>query len=388
MKARTILLVGVSGIILASGISCTPTSGPSHVRPATAGSSTVDIVKRDYLIDYESARKLGLRIDYQTQTYPEEGSGLKQLSVQADAVFVLDGINFLTRLRRANGQRTWRLPVAGRLDIIKGINYDPVTERVFLTSTSHILVLDDDTGSMIDKQKLGQIAATAPVVAGSFFIYGSRSGQIVWHSSEVGYQWRGYQVSPTIRVAPLLVDGVIVATGSDGRVMVLDAASAAGIWSKRLLNEVTAAPTTDGGLLYIAGMDQYLWAIDIANGRTHWKYLAQVPLDSPPAILDGQLYQQIAGSGLHCFVARPLDAPGGEILWTAPDVAGDVIGIRGHRLFVWDADQRVLNIVDSIRGGVMTTMTLADVKHIYMLDAGELFAASDDGRVIALSPMD
>jgi len=387
MKARTFLLVGVSGIIVAVGISCTPSIGPSHERPATAGSSAIDI-DRDYLIGYQSARKLGLRINYQTQTYPEAGSGIQLLSVQADAIFVLDGANFLTRLRRANGQRTWRLPVAGRLDIIQGINYQPRTERVFLTTTSHLLVLDDDTGSMIDKQRLGQIASTAPVVSGTFFIYGSRNGQVVWHSSEVGYQWRGYQVSPTIRVAPLLVDGVIIATGSDGRVMVLDAASAAGIWNKRLLNEVTAAPTVDNGLLYIAGLDQYLWAIDIANGRTLWKYLAEVPLDSPPTVLGGQLYQQIRGTGLHCFATRPLDAPGGEILWTSPDVNGDVIGAHGHRLFVWDADKRVLAVVDAARGGVMTTVTLPDVKHIYMRGAGELYAADDDGRVIALAPTD
>jgi outer membrane protein assembly factor BamB len=386
MKARTILLVGVSGIIVAGGISCTPSSGPSDVRPASAGPSTVE-VKRDYLINYETARELDLRIDYQTQTHPEEGSGLSRLSIQSDAIFVLDGVNFLTRLRRANGQRTWRLPVGGRLDLIQGINYDPVSERVFLMSTSHVLVLDDDTGSMIDKQRLGQIASTAPVLFGSFFIYGSRNGQVVWHSADVGYQWRGYQVSPTIRVAPLLVNGVVVATGSDGRVMVIDAASVAGIWNKRLLNEVSAAPTTDGGLLFIAGLDQYLWAIDIASGRTHWKYLAEVPLDSPPTVLEGQLYQQIAGSGLHCFVARPLDAPGGEILWTAPEVAGDVIGANRHRLFVWDSEGRVLDVVDAIRGGVMTTVNLPDVKFIYMLGESDLYAASDDGRVIALSPM-
>ena len=387
MKARTILLVGVSGIIVAGVISCTPTGGLSHRRTATFGSSAVDL-ERDYLIGYQSARKLGLRINFQTQTHPEDGSGIQQLSVQADAIFVLDGLNFLTRLRRSNGRRLWRLPVAGRLDIIQGISYQPLTERVFLTTTSHILVLDDDTGSMIDKQELGQIASTAPVVFGNFFIYGSRNGQVVWHSTEVGYQWRGYQVSPTIRVAPLLVGSVIIAIGSDGRVMVLDAASAAGIWNKRLLNEVVAAPTTYDGLLYIAGLDQYLWAMDIANGRTLWKYLAEVPLDSPPTVLDGQLYQQIRGSGLHCFAAHPLNAPGGEILWTAPDVNGDVVGAHGYRLFVWDADERVLAVVDAKRGGVMTTVPLPDVKHIYMLGDDELYAAGDDGRVIALSPTD
>ncbi len=387
MKARTILLVGVSGLIVAGGISCTPSNGPSHERSATDGSASIDL-ERDYLIGYQSARKLGLRINFQTQTHPEDGSGIQLMSVQGDAIFVLDGVNFLTRLRRSNGQRLWRLPVAGRLDIIQGINYQPLTERVFLTSTSHILVLDDDTGSMIDKQRLGQIASTAPVVFGEFFIYGSRNGQVVWHSSEVGYQWRGYQVSPTIRVAPLLIDGVIIATGSDGQVMVLDAGSAAGIWKKRLLNEVAATPTTDNGLLYIAGLDQYLWAIDIATGRTLWKYLAEVPLDSPPTVLDGQLYQQIKGTGLHCFAARPLDAPGGELLWTAPDVNGNVIGARGHRLFVWSAEDRVLAVVDAARGGVMTTVTLPDVKYIYMRGAGEFYAAGDDGRVIALTATD
>ena len=387
MKARTILLVCVSGVIVAGGISCTPSSGPSHRHSATAGASSVDL-ERDYLIGYLSARKLGLRINFQTHTYPEDESGIQLMSVQGDAIFVLDGVNFLTRLRRSNGQRLWRLPIASRLDIIQGITYQPLTERVFLTSTSHLLVLDDDTGSMIDKQDLGQIASTAPVVYGEFFIYGSRNGQVVWHSSQVGYQWRGYQVSPTIRVAPLLVGGVIVVTGSDGRVMVLDAGSAAGIWNKRLLNEVAAAPTTHDGLLYIAGLDQYLWAIDLASGRTLWKYLAEVPLKNPPTVLDGQLYVQIQGTGLHCFAPHPLDTPGGEILWTAPDVTGDVIGAHGHRLFVWDAAARVLAIVDATRGGVMTTVALPDVKHLYMLGTDELYAAGDDGRVISLSPTD
>ncbi len=386
MKARAILLVGVSGIIVAGGMGCTPSGGPSpsQRRPASVGSLSVDL-ERDYLVGPEAARKLGLRIVFQSQTHPEQGSGIKRMSVQADAIFVLDGVNFLTRLRRANGQRLWRLPVAGRLDDIQGITYQPSTERVFLTSTSHILVLDDDTGSMIDKQGLGQIASTAPVTYGNFFIYGSRNGQVVWHSTEVGYQWRGYQVSPTMRVAPVLVGDVVVATGSDGRVMVLDAPSAAGIWDKRLLNEVAATPTTDNGLVYIAGLDQYLWAIDIGTGRTLWKYLADVPLDRPPFVLAGQLYQQIPGHGLHCFVAHPVDSPAGEILWTAPEVSGDVIGARDHRLFVWEADDRVLAVVDAKRGGVMESISLPDVDHLFM-DGGELFAAGDDGRVTALVP--
>ena len=77
---------------------------------------------------------------------------------------------------------------------------------------------------------------------GGFFLYGARNGQLCWHSYEVGHQWRGYQVSQSIRLAPLLVDGAVIVVGSDGRIMVLDAGSAAQIWSKKLLDVVTAPP--------------------------------------------------------------------------------------------------------------------------------------------------
>lgn len=358
--------------------------------PVAGSVSTVIVsaspdLESEYLIGPNIARQLGLRIEFQTRTHPEAHSGIKLMSIQDDAVFLLDGVNFLTRLRRNDLQRLWRLPVGGPVDEIQGITYQPASERVFLTADSHLLVLDDDTGSMIDKQKFDRIANTPPVVFGSFFIYGARNGQVVWHSYVVGHQWRAYQVSPTMRVRPILVGEMVIATGSDGRIMVLHAPSAAGIWDKRLLNEVVAAPTAGQGLLYVAGTDQYLWAIDIATGRTSWKYLAEAPLMSSPVLIDRQLYQQIPGQGLVCFEAYPVDSPGGEILWTAPEVHGNVIGRVGSRLFVWNAGQRRLKIVEVARGGVIDTADLPRVRHLFMdTTAGEIFAASDDGRVIRL----
>ncbi len=389
MLDRALVAVALIIVLPAAGCASTKSPGRSNTvaAAAVAGRPSVDL-EREYLIGPEAARQLGLRIDFQTQTHPDDDSGIKQISVQGDAVFVLDGANFLTRLRRDNGQRLWRLPVADRLDDVQGITYQPAAERVFLTVSSHLLVLDDDTGSMIDKQDLGQIASTAPVVFGPFFIYGSRNGQIVWHSFEVGYQWRGYRVSPTIRLAPLLVDGMIVATGSDGRVMVLDASSAASIWSKRLLNAIEAPPTTGGGVLYIAGLDQYVWAIDVANGRTLWKFLTESPLKDPPVLIGAQLYQQIPGKGLHCFAAQPVDTPGGEILWTQPAVRGNVVGSLGHRVFVWDAGDRQLTVVDADRGGVMHAVSLPSVRYLRMSrrQGGEVFVAGDAGRVSRLVP--
>jgi outer membrane protein assembly factor BamB len=371
-------------VVVSSVLAVTTGCASSEVSSGVAVSDSWDL-EQAYLIGPRLARQLGLRIDLQTRTHPEGHSGIKLLSIQHDAVFVLDGLNFLSRLRRTDLQRLWRLPVTGPVDYIQGITYQPAIERVFLTADASLLVLDNDTGSMVDKQKLDSIANTAPVVFGSFFIYGARNGQVVWHSYEIGHQWRAYQVSPTMRVKPILIGDIVVATGSDGRIMVLDAASAAGIWDKRLLNEVVAEPTAGQGLLYVAGTDQYLWAIELDTGRTRWKYLTETPLVNSPVLIDRQLYQQIPGQGLVCFEAYPVDSPGGVIRWTASQVHGNVIGRMGPRLFVWNAGQRRLKIVEVARGGVIDTADLPQVRHLFMdTPTGEIFAASDDGRVIRL----
>ena len=341
-----------------------------------------------YLIGPTAARELGLRIDFQTHTFPEGDSGLDNVEIEGDSIFVLDGENFLTRLRRSDGRRLWRLPVADPYLEIYGINYMPQTGLIYLTVGGDVLVLDRNTGSQVDRQPLTQMASTAPVPFGSFLIYGSRNGQIVWHSYEVGHQWRGYEISSTVRIAPLLVDGYLVAIGADGRVIVLDPRAAARIWDKQLLNEVVAPPVAGNGMVYFAGLDQYVWGLELSTGRNVWRYLTEAPLTDSPVLIGDRLYQQIPTEGLVCFDALPVDAPGGVKMWTAAGVRGSVLSERNSRLLVWDREHRRLTVVESDRGDVVTTINLPAVQHLFAPTptSGDLYAAGDDGRVIRLVP--
>jgi outer membrane protein assembly factor BamB len=334
------------------------------------------------------ARELGYRIDHQSRTFPEEESGIRRLSVQGDSAFVLDGRNFLTRLRRADGHRLWRIPVGDPLDDIRGITYLPDDGLVLLLAGGHLIVLSDDTGTLLAKQELGQIASTAPVVFGPVLIYGARNGQLIWHSYQVGYQWRGYQISSSIRLDPLLVDDDVAVIASDGTVMVLDAASGSAMWEKRLLSGVEADPTAGDGLLYIAGLDQYVWALDAQTGRTAWRYLSEAPLVRAPTLIGDRLYQHIPTEGLVCFAASPVNTPGGKVIWTTPRVQGRVIGQHGNRLLLWDAHDERLTVLNAERGAVISTIDLPGVRHLVMShgDGEDLYAAADDGRVIRLVP--
>jgi outer membrane protein assembly factor BamB len=340
-------------------------------------------VEQKYVVGPAAAREFNYGIDWQ---YIGIGGSLKLLSVQGDSVFALDGRNFLTRIKIDDGARLWRSAVAEPVEEILGVTF--VKDRVFVTTGGAMLVLEAANGSQIAKQPLEKIANTAPVVYGDFLIYGSRNGQAVWHSSQIGYFWRGYLVSQSIQLPPQISDDYLVVVGNDGVLMVLSAASATQYWSKKLLDEIQAPPAVGQNAVYVASLDQYLWGFDIVTGRNLWKVLTESPLTQPPALIGERIYQQIPNQGLVCFNAVPVDRPGGEKIWQSEDIKGNVICQNRDRLFAWDESSRQLTVVDPRRGGPIKSVHLPKVGRL--LAAGEnnneLYAAGDDGRIVRLVP--
>lgn len=376
--ALTLLAAGLAGCTTGGH---TRAGGGADVAAGATGGADLSL-EEQYLVGPEAARRLDRRIVYQTQTHPEDGSGIRRVAIEDDAILVLDGRNFLSRIRREDGQRLWRLPVADPYTEIYGISYIQSRGLVLLTVGGDVLVLDRNTGSQVGRQPLLQMASTAPVTFGSFLIYGARNGQIVWHSYEVGHQWRGYEISSTVRINPILIGDDLIAIGADGRVIMLDASAAIRVWDKQLLAEVVAPPVAGHGMVYFAGLDQYVWALDLNTGRRVWWYLTESPLTTSPVLIGDRLYQQVPTEGLICFDAKPVDDPDGAVIWTAP-VKGVVISSSGKRLLVWDGEGRRLTVVDRDRGDVVDAINLPNVQDVYapQLDAAELYAVGADGRV-------
>src|SRR5687767_6826997 len=86
---------------------CQATDGSSRASSGS-GSGGVSVadprvaaeIEQKYVVGPNAARELDYSIDWQ---YLEGGSNLKQLSVQGDSVFALDGRNFLTRIKKDDG---------------------------------------------------------------------------------------------------------------------------------------------------------------------------------------------------------------------------------------------------------------------------------------------
>lgn len=359
---------------------------------ASTGGSSINIgppakvvsdMDRTHLIGPTAARELDYRVAWQ---HTGAGRTIKIFTVQGDSVFFLDAENFLARIRIADGNRVWRKQVAEPIEEIYGVTYPG--DRVYVTTGGAMLVLDPNTGSQVERQQLLQIATTDPAVFNQYLIYGSRNGQVVWHSRLVGQHWRGYQISPALIVPPRVVGNVVAAVGSNGSVYVLSAVDARQYWNRMLLAPVVCQPTIGEEAVYVAGTDQYLWAFALATGRQLWKVLHESPLTESPVLVGDRLYQQVPRFGLHCYAALPWDNPGGELIWKAPSVNGTVVLERRGQLITWDARARKIVVVDAENGFVAKDINTPDAARVVVAgpDSNEIFAANDDGRIIRLVP--
>jgi hypothetical protein len=341
-----------------------------------------------YVIGPAAARDMDYRVAWhygQPSNQP-----LRMFRVEGDSVFTLDKKNLLTRVRREDGNRLWHLTTAAEVEEILGLNY--IKDKVYLTSGDSVLVLDAGNGALAGVQKLDKIADTQPVVFNQYLIYGARNGQMIWHSYPVGFMSRGFQIAPSIQIDPVLVDNFLIGVGSNGTIMVLNPSDARSYWGTKLLSNVVAKPAAGNGALYVAGLDQHIRAFDLGTGRTLWKKITESPLTESPTLIGDRVYQQIPNEGLVAFEALPADSPGGKVVWKAPNVHGDVIMQRRENLYVWEAKTHQLLLVENGHGNVVRTVSLPHVKVLLPMpaekgtDAGDIFAAGEDCRIVRLVP--
>lgn len=392
--AATALLLAVAGCGTSpvpddeAALGTTSTAAPATAAPEErlTGDALAEAVEERYLIGPAAARELGYRVDWQ---YPSSGSPIQQVVVADDAVFTLDARNFLTRLRREEGDRIWRIPIANAVDRIFGITFAPSLERLYVTAGGELFVLDAASGSRLSKQKLQYIANTAPVEYGQFLIYGSRDGKIVWHAPVLGTTWRAYQVSRSIQLPPVIDGNLVVAVGNDGRIMSLDVANAAQVWSRKVLDSIVAPPVVGNGAAYVASLDQHVRGYELAVNRSPlWEYLTESPLRHAPVLVDDHVYQQVPSEGLVCLEALPLDSPGGVVVWRAAACGGSVVTAIGRNLIAWNREDGKLDLIDERFGAVVGSKSLPHVDDVTATSPrrGDLYVTSTDGRLERLVP--
>jgi outer membrane protein assembly factor BamB len=353
----------------------------------------------------EDATTLGYRVDWMNSTL---GRTLRLPSVQGDSVFAIDEEDDLVRIEVDTGTRRWSAPVGNKIFKVLGVNYLPETSQVLITSDGAVYALEAATGNMVVEneakdspraankpiQNLPWTAGTPSATLRPYLVYGSRSGELVWHAYDIGFSLRTYRIADAIRVEPLAYGDMVVGVGARGEVAVVDGSTVTQLWSTTLLDAVVAPPVIgdngadDGPSLFIAGTDQYLRSVGLQDGVLRWKTLTSSPLTSSPTLIGKALYQQIPGEGLACFDAFATTVTG-DRRWTSSEVNGNVLtATTGGRLIVWDEDHQRIQILETRKGHVVATVDLPDISSVFTnsLNNGDLYLLTVDDAILRLVP--
>lgn len=350
-----------------------------------------------YAFGPTAARDIGYRIAWQATI----DDPVRRVEAFAGDVYALDSGNRLTRIDQATGDLIWTTTAADPNDRVWGVTpgIAPFNglpwgqndgDRLYVTADPVVMEIDHATGSVVGRQNLEKVPSTDVIRFGSYLIFGTNNGQIVWHQFLVGQEWRANQLLGPIEATPTVVGGDNLAAASKGgTVLLLDAKTAGRLWGEKVFSSVSAPLTAGGGFVFVAGEDQYLWAFNARNGRTAWRYFTQSPLDTAPIFVDtstgGVVLQWVENEGLVCLEADPGDTIEGSARWRIADARGEGIGMIGDRVALWDAPNRELRVVDLDQGAVTRKISLPQVAHLRMV-GDSILAVGDDGRIVRLDP--
>jgi len=106
------------------------------------------------------------------------------------------------------------------------------------------------------------------------------------------------------------------------------------LWSFKTEDALEGAVAVDGGTVFLAALDEHLYALDLASGKRRWKYKGG-PFKAPPAVQGGRVYAGDLDGKLHCVDAakgtkRWVYETGTEAELGGANFAGDTVLFASH----------------------------------------------------------
>ena len=365
--ARTLLLPALAGALL-SACESAPRTQEDRFR-----SGITDLETDPY---YQS----GLRLVW--RAYPEQGRNESPLYfdiVEGDAAFQDTG-NTLSFIEGPTGRVRWPASLGRPLE--KFVGATRLAAALIVASESEEQLLDVETGQLLDRQRLSVLANTSPVLVPPQIIVGSSTGEIYAHDLRVGVRTWSVKLNGPINSPVIKLGGRdIGAVSEGGELIMLDTRSgASGGRRAMLFDGVENQPITDGSQMYVAGLDQSVWAYDIDSGSRVWRHRTQSPMSSDPVVGGGVVVVHAKREGL-----LGLNAQNGERLWAQPDAMGDGVYTTDTAVTLWDGT--TLSVVSLRDGAIRTQYELPGIKWVRADDDGIVYTVAHDGVVSKYEPL-
>ncbi len=262
-----------------------------------------------------------------------------------------------------------------------------VNSQAFFTfKGAHLYRFNRATGIVDWREHVDQLPNT-PMTANEEFVYfGTLRGRfyaIPTMPDVPGIRKWFVQLYTPLAAAPLAHGEYVVAGALDGIIHVFPTGSGRFRFRYRLDDRFRSDMVADQFTLYAASMGSFIYAIDIRNGDTMWRYTAGAPVSKP------LLLARDADGKLDLFVLNDrgellaMDAIEGTLKWRVVGVA-DVAAVSPQRVYAWDEFSR-LKVLSRKDGATVASLALPGYTvHVWNRYSDRVVLASPNGLIVGL----
>lgn len=176
--------------------------------------------------------------------------------------------------------------------------------KVFIgTPSGFVYAVDAETGEEKWKFEVGGAISGAPVIDGNkvyigteggeedFYCLDVNTGNLIWKQL-VSWVWGSANVS----------DGLVYVPGVDGYVYCLEGETGAIVWRYRTERSTCSEPLIIGEHVYFGSWDHYLYKFNKKTGEYIWKYQLSGGSDSgSPISGEGKIFLPVGGGTFRCL---------------------------------------------------------------------------------------
>lgn len=319
-------------------------------------------------------KALGYRLDWRGRGFVDRGERPLFMVPMGDVLAYQESGSTLSIVNSSTGEIRWTNQLAGSLTkFARPLRDGPV---VRCSSETELHTLSLETGALVGRESFEKVITTRPAEAGELLIYGTAVGELMAHVRGMGLKLWGFQTTGAIERAPVMIGGVVGSVSQSGDVVFLEASSGSLTGRTRLFGGVATEAVTDGTLMFVACLDQSLYAINPEGGGIAWRIRTDAPLRRQPSVIGGVVYAELPGRGL-CAI----NAETGVIAWERDDVAGTAICTRGKNVLVWDGE--TARLIEPATGDTIESARIPDAT--LLVADGEtdpaIYVSDDKGRI-------
>lgn len=374
----------VMGAVAMASILASGCAGTRHAGPA------ISPQRQEASANFDSGQLRAIGFSRGWRAYPIVTRGEKVELAEAydDLLLVLEGGSTLSGVQVQDGDVRWSIQLDTPITPFLGIEREG--NLIYTNSSSELYVVDAITGDLRARQTLPLVVSTPLVRHNGQLLFGCSDGQVYSYLPTRRVKLWGNQLDHPMLQPATLIDGIAAFVSEGGDVLFLDASlgtvvarAGGGSRTNALFDGPGARPAAAPGMLIVPSRDQSLWAFTPASSRSLWRVPTQAPITSRPVVYQDRVYIDLPEMGFSA-----VDLGTGQVLWSAPDLGGELVSVRDGLLIVFDASAQTLAQVDPATGDVFARVPVTGVTRVrtHALEDAPIYLITDRGLVAQFNP--